>query len=1022
MSSTLDHAFHVEHVNSLCRLGGCKLPTNRKGHKSWSATTYTVKEHSLDIFRAFNVKVEEDQEGVHPNQFCKSCFDFLHSTLIRKKGSCNAGGCGQSLPTVHEWSAHTDSKCSTCTRIAESRKGGRQKKATKTIRGARMTHGDSDVSTCTNAVDIDQEKVAALVTDNYVSCLPLSPDRFTFVPSALICHICGLVANRAVQSPCCSKLVCAECIVGWLETSSSCHSCKKVVLLSSYQSVHPFARVTLSELVLSCDNAGESALEGYSARVTLASLQSHVAECPFAKHPPPKRYLTPSSTVASVLAAPHGLLQGDVASKLLNRLVEARAEDGRLEQRTRGSTSLWHRVPVARVSSSDASSSTLRRRESLLDGIQQAACGGAKGKEAQSVHALQSLRRSQREDLLREAGLLPEGLQKGIGLAIKSDLQLPWNGLRKLRRYLRLCGLSLESEREMRKQLSEELPFPLVAKEVPLLDSSGTVIMSPVVCFDNLVELVLHFVELNEEAGTLVWEGACPEDELWVKIGGDHGGHSFKLCFQLVNVLHPNSLSNTVPFLVFAAKDSPSNLATAFQPYAEQVDRLRSCSWKGKKIKVCLFGDYDFMMKLYGLSGASGVRPCLFCLATKKDMQPSPDTLFPDRTLDMLKEDLGRFVESGSRLQNAKQFNNVIRPQILPIELDDVCVPILHLDLGIFPLLFEAMVRDAEEIDLMLARESTDTSSSSTFNDAAKMQRELWVLLAEKAQQEQQLYVARTQLQWAVLNAAQAMQANHVAEAQHAGLAAQLQQHWAAQQQQLNDMNVRISSLEERLVNAKVKNGPCASSFEPVLVKHRIDRQAYHSGAFVGNHINKALQPSVTQQIVSAPLTVVASFVNPDGASFAPTQAQHQLLKAAEECSARYASLFGKYASCRAIFASTITADDDMVKSLEEKIVSFMANVRSEVVVRHKRPVTPKLHLLECHLVPCVKRFGMALGALGEQGGESIHHKFNLLRATLQNTNKDVDRLRTLVAQYLTTALPTHNKLIVPAAKRKKTS
>eukprot|EP00117_Sycon_ciliatum_P016895 scpid82949/ scgid16125/ len=326
------------------------------------------------------------------------------------------------------------------------------------------------------------------------------------------------------------------------------------------------------------------------------------------------------------------------------------------------------------------------------------------------------------------------------------------------------------------------------------------------------------------------------------------------------------------------------------------------------------------------------------------------------------------------------------------------------------------MIRDAEAIDLMLARSINAESASATFKEVAEKQQQLWALLSEKAQQEQQLYVAQTQLQWALLNAAQAVQANHAAEAQHAGFAAQLQQHWATQQQQLNEISGRIAHLEEQLVGAKVKNGPCASSFEPVLVKHRIDRQAYHSGAFVGNHINKALQPSVTREIVSAPVNVVASVVNPDGAHFAPTQSQHQLIQAAAECSQRYLSLFAAYASCRAVFSSTSAADDTITSSLQEKINSFMANVRSEVVARHKRPVTPKLHLLECHLVPCMERFGMALGALGEQGGESIHHKFNMLRHTLQNTNKDVDRLRILVAQYLTTALPTHNKLIVPAA------
>ena len=87
-----------------------------------------------------------------------------------------------------------------------------------------------------------------------------------------------------------------------------------------------------------------------------------------------------------------------------------------------------------------------------------------------------------REKLLKDAGILPKILDKGIGLAIKADLQLPWNGLRKLRRYFKACGVDLlevESERVMRKQLSEKLPFRLVARDIPLLDSAGSVGMCP---------------------------------------------------------------------------------------------------------------------------------------------------------------------------------------------------------------------------------------------------------------------------------------------------------------------------------------------------------------------------------------------------------------------------------------------------------------------------------------------------------------------------------------------------------------
>ena len=44
--------------------------------------------------------------------------------------------------------------------------------------------------------------------------------------------------------------------------------------------------------------------------------------------------------------------------------------------------------------------------------------------------------------------------------------------------------------------------------------------------------------------------------------------------------------------------------------------------------------------------------------------------------------------------------------------------------------------------------------------------------------------------------------------------------------------------------------------------------------------------------------------------------------------------------------------------------------------------VTPKLHMLEEHLVPWLQRWRVGFGLLGEQGAESIHARFNSLKRT----------------------------------------
>ena len=183
----------------------------------------------------------------------------------------------------------------------------------------------------------------------------------------------------------------------------------------------------------------------------------------------------------------------------------------------------------------------------------------------------------------------------------------------------------------MRQQIAS-LPFELQAENIPLADKNGVISLKPMVRFPHLPELVHHFIEQHQEADSLCGHPEKSHDEVWVKIGGDHGGGSFKLSFQLGNVANPNSVKNTVPFLGFARKDTPGILAT-FQPYADQITSLKCQHWQRKQIKVIFLGDYEFLCACYVLSGPSGVRPCLYCLAKKTAF---PDALSKDAFPDAL--------------------------------------------------------------------------------------------------------------------------------------------------------------------------------------------------------------------------------------------------------------------------------------------------------------------------------------------------------------------------------------------------
>ena len=71
-----------------------------------------------------------------------------------------------------------------------------------------------------------------------------------------------------------------------------------------------------------------------------------------------------------------------------------------------------------------------------------------------------------------------------------------------------------------------------------------------------------------------------PPDEIWVKIGGDKGGSSFKMSLQLVNVMKPNSVHNSVVFALFEGPDSVVNLHIALDRYSEVVHDIQNSRWR----------------------------------------------------------------------------------------------------------------------------------------------------------------------------------------------------------------------------------------------------------------------------------------------------------------------------------------------------------------------------------------------------------------------------------------------------------
>ena len=83
--------------------------------------------------------------------------------------------------------------------------------------------------------------------------------------------------------------------------------------------------------------------------------------------------------------------------------------------------------------------------------------------------------------------------------------------------------------------------------------------------------------------------------------------------------------------------------------------------------------------------------------------------------------------------------------------------------------------------------------------------------------------------------------------------------------------------------------------------------------------------------------------------------------------------------------------------------------------------VTPKLHMLEEHVVPWVKRWKMGFGLLGEQGAESIHASFNSLQRTYSGIPDGLQRLRQIMVEHHLRVAPDNTAARPPVKKRART-
>ena len=385
-------------------------------------------------------------------------------------------------------------------------------------------------------------------------------------------------------------------------------------------------------------------------------------------------------------------IQRKACAKLISNLSYDNSVDSEtitIPSKTKGQPKIFKRITKPRKKSSEICRATLKKRVKEQAGLRHFISGGES--LIQQAAEINCLPKENTKTLRQILGKRKVIINKKVGAALKTHAQLSYCQFNKIKRFLKEYFVNFENEGAIRKELKRlsAHKIDILDKDFEFTNDDGDVITktTPLLKISDLKTFTINLLNKLTHKNLLTWhDGVIPSDEIWVKIGGDHGRDSFKVSFQIANVHKPNSKHYTFMIGFAKVKDTPSNLKLIFDDFKEDIENLDGMEWEGKKIKLFIVGDYAFLANIYGISGASGKHPCLWCLETKLDMQSysSSKDASKTRTVEQLNTNHKQFIEKGNaKIKEASKYNNAIREPLLNIPLSQVTPPVLHILLGV---------------------------------------------------------------------------------------------------------------------------------------------------------------------------------------------------------------------------------------------------------------------------------------------------------------------------------------------------
>ena len=1015
---THSEQIHLDNVRALCRL--CTgLAQSKKKVKS---TIHYSKSWEKLIKKHFQIDVSKD--GPHhkkSDKICQPCKNLIVNIEYGKLSEKHQPKIDfLKLQNNSFWQefdpAHGLESCNVCSRRASLSKQGRHKTNKRGV-AANYEHLHD------NFYDIIAECPDQDFTNYEIVCLT---ERFQ---SYFTCAICmNILSPKCVKTQC-RHTFCSGCLTKWFRQSESCPTCKEPTPKTSIKAVKEVDNTLyhqLMDLKIRCKLCNkENTLEiflGHTCTPTdrypvMASLLTQKNNVP----PVQQTVTQPKSKIArknkkkdkkiiktifESLNQPDDTTPTKDEEKLFTHIWKrkrAKAKSNIVAAKTGGKPLYIAHLPKPRIGSNSANTALIRSRDYIIRKTRLFMAGRSRSSYQQQLASeIKTLPKKKKFALGKMTGLAPyKEMTARMGLMMKAHADLSTTQSLRLKQCLKQLGVSYATEaqeREEKKSIIKgtKLTCELKNFEFRKPDAKdavcGMVIRrKPSVKFDSLVAAVIDFLNRYEKLGFLSWrDGAIPQDEIWLKIGGDKGGNSTKLCFQILNMEKPNSIKNTHVFCQYYAGDSRPNLVITLGEFKEQLSQLDGYQWNGKTIKLVWCADCDFIYKTYGLGGAKAKHPCFRCLTTKENMQKPRllQTMAGKRSLTNLKADYQKFKAAGCPIKKQSEYNNVIAEPIVDVEVTQICEPYLHIFTGIIKKHHGNLEEDCAKLCLLLAIEKVPqaTISSGTMYD------EYVQSLREKVALEIYLHTLTEEIE----------------EAKDECSLADL----ARGNEEITRLENKHAEIQEKIKQIEAKNSlplgadPISGCLDDLLKKHNIHREKYHGKSFVGNHANKYLKPRVFNDVFDGIIETVKKLT-----------CNQSIITQTESLVSKYKQLFTLYSEVHCLVNHSNPIPYDDLEIIQSKVDSYMAFYRRSFPTKD---IILKQHLLECHVADCLEKWRVGFGLLGEQGFETIHGRMNSIEKKFGGEKMDkASRARLIMERQLSKTAPEIIKLTPEGTRRR---